>query len=91
VKNLKISNFAGENDLKVVSLIRGAIKRLTNLKDARGQSALPTVLANHLLDVFQTALCSEEQTAFRFKTFSLSLYCSLCLIVERRLKEYYNL
>jgi hypothetical protein len=54
VKNLKISNFDGENVLKVVSLIRGAVKRLTNLKDARGQSALPTDLADHLLDVFQT-------------------------------------
>jgi hypothetical protein len=55
VKHLKISNFDGENILNVVSLIRGAVKCLTSLKDATGQSALPKDLANHLLDVFQTS------------------------------------
>jgi hypothetical protein len=65
VKNLKISNFDGENVLKVVSLIRGAVKRLTNLKDARGQSALPTDLADHLLDVFQTSSVDDFNSLFK--------------------------
>jgi hypothetical protein len=65
VKNLKISNFDGENVLKVVSLIRGAVKRLTNLKDARGQSALPTDLADHLLDVFQTSSVEDFNSLFK--------------------------
>jgi hypothetical protein len=65
VKNLKILSFNGENVLKVASLIRGAVKRLTNLKDARGQSALLTNLANHLLDVFQTSLVKDFNSLFK--------------------------
>jgi hypothetical protein len=65
VKHLKISNFDGENILKVVSLIRGAVKRLTNLKDATGQSALPKDLANHLLDVFQTLSVNDFNSLFK--------------------------
>jgi hypothetical protein len=65
VKNLKISNFDGENILKVVSLIRGAVKRLTNLKDATGQSALPKDMANHLLDVVQTSLVDDFNSLFK--------------------------
>jgi hypothetical protein len=65
VKNLKILSFDGENVLKVVSLIRGAVKRLTNLKDARGQSALPTDLADHLLDVFQTSSVEDFNSLFK--------------------------
>jgi hypothetical protein len=65
VKNLKISNFDGENILKVVSLIRGAVKRLTNLKDATGQSALPKDLADHLLDVFQTSSVEDFNSLFK--------------------------
>jgi hypothetical protein len=65
VKHLKISNFDGENILKVVSLIRGAVKRLTNLKDATGQSALPKDLATHLLDVFQTSSVDDFNSLFK--------------------------
>jgi hypothetical protein len=65
VKNLKITNFDGENILKVVSLIRGAVKRLTNLKDATGQTALPKDLPNHLLDVFQTLSVEDFNSLFK--------------------------
>jgi hypothetical protein len=65
VKNLKISSFDGENILKVVSLIRGAVKGLSNLKDATGQSALPKDLANHLLDVFQTSSVDDFNSLFK--------------------------
>jgi hypothetical protein len=65
VKNLKITNFPGENILKVVSLIRGAVKRLTNLKDATGQSALPKDLADKLLDVFQTSSVDDFNSLFK--------------------------
>jgi hypothetical protein len=65
VKNLKITNFDGENILKVVSLIRGAVKRLTNLKDATGQNALPKDLPNHLLDVFQTSSVDDFNSLFK--------------------------
>jgi hypothetical protein len=65
VKNLKITNFPGENILKVVSLIRGAVKRLTNLKDATGQSALPKDLADKLLDVFQTSSVEDFNSLFK--------------------------
>jgi hypothetical protein len=54
VKNLKITNFLGE-DVRKVSLICGAVKRLMNLKDATGQLALPKDLPEKLLDVFQTS------------------------------------
>jgi hypothetical protein len=80
VKNLKISNFDGENVLKVVSLIRGAVKRLTNLKDARGQSALPTDLADHLLDVFQTSLVDDFNSLFKH-------FCLQSKIATFRLKS----
>jgi hypothetical protein len=57
VKNLKITNFPGENILKAVSLIHGTVKRLANLKDTTGQLALPKDLADKLLDVFSNIIC----------------------------------
>jgi hypothetical protein len=46
-------------------LIRGAVKRLTNLKDATGQSALPKDLADKLLDVFQTSSVDDFKSLFK--------------------------
>jgi hypothetical protein len=55
VKGLKITDFDGENVEKVVSLVRGAVKRLENLKTKTGKNALPLDLAEQLIKVFKTS------------------------------------
>jgi hypothetical protein len=55
VKNMKLTSIDGENVEKAVSLVRGAVKRLENLKIYGGKSALPLDMAEHLLKVFQTS------------------------------------
>jgi hypothetical protein len=53
VKNTKITNFQGENMSKVVSLIRGAHKRLKNI------TRLPVEFPQWVLQVLQTSLVPE--------------------------------
>jgi hypothetical protein len=55
VKSLKLTNFDGENVEKVVSLIRGAVNCLENLKTRTGKGALPSDMPEHLIKVFQTS------------------------------------
>ena len=55
VVNLKITDFSGENVEKVVSLIRGAINRLENLRTKTGKSAIPEDFAESILKVFKTS------------------------------------
>jgi hypothetical protein len=78
VKNLKITSFPSENILKVVSLIHGVVKHLTNLKDATRQSVLSKDLADKILDVFQTS--SVDNFNSLFKHFRLqSQIATFCL------------
>jgi Zinc knuckle len=58
VKNLKISSFEGENVGRVVSLIRGAHKRLKNV------TTLPEEFPKWVLLVFQTSSVEGFNTAF---------------------------
>jgi Zinc knuckle len=58
VKNLKISNFEGENVSRVVSLIRGANKRLKNV------TTLPEEFPKWVLLVLQTSSVEGFNTAF---------------------------
>ncbi len=55
VKNINIQTYEGENINKVVSHIRGAVSRLSNMKTKSGKSALPDDLVESLLKVFQTS------------------------------------
>jgi hypothetical protein len=56
VKKLKLTDFDGENVDKVVSLIRGAVKRLTNLRTSGGKKAeLPDDFITSLLTTFQSS------------------------------------
>jgi hypothetical protein len=58
VKNLKISNFEGENVSRVVSLIRGANKRPKNV------TTLPEEFPRWVLAIFQTSSVVEFNQAF---------------------------
>jgi hypothetical protein len=58
VKNLKISSFEGENVSRVVSLIRGANKRLKNV------TTLPEEFPKWVLMVLQTSSVEGFNTAF---------------------------
>jgi Zinc knuckle len=58
VKNLKISNFEGENVSRVVSLIRGANKRLRNV------TTLPDEFPKWVLLVFQTSTVEDFNKVF---------------------------
>jgi Zinc knuckle len=58
VKNLKISNFEGENVSRVVSLIRGANKRLRNV------TTLPEEFPKWVLLVFQTSTVDDFNKVF---------------------------
>lgn len=73
VKNLKITNYDGENVDKVVSLIRGAYNRLTNLRSNTKQSLLPDDFPEMILKVFQTSSVMEFNTLFAHEKRELDL------------------
>lgn len=59
VKTMRITNYDGEDVSRVVSLIRGATKRLKNVG-----RALPDEYPKWILDVMQTSTESEFNEAF---------------------------
>jgi hypothetical protein len=73
VKNLKITDYDGENVDNVVSLVRGAHKRLLNLKSRTQKSLLPDDFAETLLQVFQTSSVPEFNTLFAHEKTQLEL------------------
>jgi hypothetical protein len=60
VKGLKITNFDGENVSRVVSLIRGAYKRLKGV----GQNKVPEEFPKWLVTIFQTSTVPEFNEVF---------------------------
>jgi Zinc knuckle len=60
VKNMKITNYEGENVSRVVSLIRGAYKRLKGV----GLNKLPDEFPKWIVEVFQTSSVSEFNEGF---------------------------
>ena len=64
VKDIKISNYDGENVEQVVSLIRGATSRLENLLDDKGKTAIPEDFVDDLIDILQTTSVSEFNELF---------------------------
>jgi hypothetical protein len=73
IKNLKITDFDGEDINKVVSLIRGAVSRLGNLKMKSGLRALPEDFAEILLKVFKTSSVPEFNKLFEHFTIQTQL------------------
>jgi hypothetical protein len=73
VKSLKITDYDGENVDNVVSLVRGAHKRLLNLKSRTQKSLLPDDFAETLLQVFQTSSVPEFNTLFAHEKTQLEL------------------
>ena len=81
IKNVKVSNFDGESIPRVVSLIRGAVKRLTNLKTRSGTDALPNDFVDTLIEIFQTSTVAEFNETFahyskaeKIKMFQMATY-----------------
>ena len=71
LKNLKISNFKGEDVTTVVSLIRGAVSRLKNIRNPHTHThAVPEDLAKTLLGVFQTSSVSDFNEFFKHMSIS---------------------
>jgi len=64
VKTLNISTYEGENIETVVSLIRGAIDRLENLRDENDKSYIPDDFHEDLYNVFQTTSVPEFNDLF---------------------------
>lgn len=60
IKNLKLTNYEGENVSRVASLIRGAHKRLKGV----GQNKVPEDFPKWVLAIFQTSTVPEFNTAF---------------------------
>lgn len=73
VKNLKITDYDGENVNTVVGLIRGAHNRLLNLKSKTQKSLLPEDFAETLLQIFQTSSVPEFNMLFAHEKAELEL------------------
>jgi hypothetical protein len=73
VKNLKITDYDGENVNTVVGLIRGAHNRLLNLKSKTQKSLLPEDFAETLLQIFQTSSVPEFNTLFAHEKAEIEL------------------
>ena len=64
VRNIKLTNYEGENVSKVVSQIRGATNRLKNLEDENGNSEMPPDFASDIIKIFRTSSVSEYNDLF---------------------------
>ena len=64
VNTLKIMDYNVENAGIVVSLIRGAVSRLSNLVDSSGQSAFPGEFSDYFLGIFKTTSVTEFNALF---------------------------
>ena len=74
LKNLKISTFKGEDVTVVVSLIRGAVERLSNIRNPiTNTNAVPDDLVKTLLTVFQTSSVGEFNEFFRHMSISVRI------------------
>ena len=66
VKDIKITNYAGENVSSVVSLIRGATNRLSNLEDKHGKTEIPEDFVNDIIKIFTTSSNKEFNDIFEY-------------------------
>ena len=55
VKNVKLTDYPGENVSKVVSLIRGATNRLKNLENKDGKSEMPPDFPSDIIKIFRAS------------------------------------
>ena len=64
VKNIKLTDYPGENVSKVVSLIRGATNRLKNLEDEDGKSEMAPDFPSDIIKIFRTSSVPECNDLF---------------------------
>ena len=64
VKDIEITNYAGENVSTVVSLIRGATNRLNNLENKYGKSQIPEDFITDIIKIFMTTSVPEYNELF---------------------------
>jgi hypothetical protein len=73
VINLKITDFDGENVDKVISLIRGAINRLENLRTKSGKTAIPDDFTDSIIKVFKTSSVPAFNALFEHFSIAVQL------------------
>ena len=64
VKNIKLTDYPGENVSKVVSLIRGATNRLKNLENEDGKSEMPQDFTSDIIKILRTSSVPEYNDLF---------------------------
>ena len=64
VRNIKVTDYDGENIETVVSLIRGAVNRLDNLRDQHNNSSIPKDFIEDIVAIFQTTSIPKFNSTF---------------------------